>query len=400
MNSPHTRRLLASLALLLAACGSIPERNPVPRDLVDLAQIPGQPRARFWGDEPPPWFDQVAALADERLAIDFAGVTDCEHHYLAVSGGGENGAFGAGLLAGWSEAGTRPEFTIVTGISTGALIAPFAFLGPRHDPALKEIYTTYRTEDLIEERGVLAALGSDAFFDAAPLRKKIGQYVSDAVLTEIAAEHRRGRRLYVGTTNLDAARPVIWDIGAMVQGGRPEQFELVRDVLLASASIPGAFPPVHIKVEAGGVAYDEIHVDGGTTSQVFLLPLGIDWSAVTARLRTRGVPRAYVLRNAALAPRWEAVDPAGLGVIVGRSISSLIRTQGIGDMHRIYLGAMRDGLDYNLATIPDDFDEVSPEFFDPGYMGRLYEVGRGLGRSGEAWRKQPPGVIETSADGG
>jgi predicted acylesterase/phospholipase RssA len=210
------------------------------------------------------------------------------------------------------------------------------------------------------------------------------------MIAAIAAEHRKGRRLFIGTTNLDASRPVMWNIGAIANSADPKAAELIHSVLLASASIPGAFPPVLISVEADGKKYDELHVDGGATTQVFLFPTGTDWRDITRRLRVKGKPDVYVVRNAALDPTYEPVKPA-LVPIAGRSISSLIRTQGIGDMYRIYLTTKRDGLDYHLTYIPPDFKVKSKEPFDLNYMRQLYDVGYEQGRSGKAWRKSPPG---------
>jgi predicted acylesterase/phospholipase RssA len=168
---------------------------------------------------------------------------------LALSGGGPDGAFAAGLLAGWTEASDRPEFEIVTGVSVGALIAPFAFLGPNRDAELSSLMTGIRTEDVLDFRFFGALRGALGVADPAPLRRRLSAVVDNAMLADIARAHRDGRRLLVVTTNIDAARPVLWDMGAIAEAGARQLF---LDVLLASASIPGAFPPVPIVVEAGG----------------------------------------------------------------------------------------------------------------------------------------------------
>lgn len=379
------------VALLgLTGCASVPKRTPLPEEFTGIAQIPGIPKARIWGDEPPPyaeaWFNSTRA----ELEAQYPALLRSQHNYLAISGGGQKGAFGAGLLVGWTAAGNRPEFSMVTGISTGALIAPFAFLGPAYDAQLKEVYTTYSTKDFVKKRNILTAITGDAAASMEPLKALMPKYINQQMLDAIAAEHRKGRRLLVGTTNLDAGRPVIWSIGSIAVSGHPKALELVQKVLLASASIPAAFPPVYIEVEAHGQRYDEIHVDGGAASQVFLYPLGTDWRRVVEKLEVEGTPNVYVIRNASLEPEWKGVKPK-LAPIAGRSISSLIRTQGIGDMYRIYLGAKRDGLDYNLTYIPDDFDEKSKEAFDPEYMGKLFDLGYRLAKHGYPWVKAPPG---------
>lgn len=379
------------LIVLTQGCASVPPRNPIPPEAGTVAKIPGIPYARFWGDEAPPYAKAWFAASDAEVRQRYPDIYGKEHYYLAISGGGENGAFGAGLLVGWSEAGTRPQFTMVTGISTGALTAPFAFLGSEYDQQLKEVYTTYTTKDLVTERGTLEGLTGDAMADTAPLRLLIEKYFNDEVLTAIAAEHRKGRTLSVGTTNLDAQRPVIWNIGRIAASGASNAKELIHDIILASASIPVAFPPVMIEVEANGQRYDEMHVDGGGASQVFLYPLGIDWARVEKKLAVKGIPQVYMIRNSKLDPKWKTIDRK-LAPIASRTIDSLIRTQGIGDMYRIYLGAKRDGLDYHLAYIPADFDEEQKEVFDPEYMGKLFDRGYAMAKQGYPWKTKPPGM--------
>jgi len=382
-----------SISFLLSGCTAIPIRKSLPEELGEAAHIPDIPRARVWGDEKPSYFEEWFAQSREELMNRYPGIMGREHNYLAVSGGGANGAFGAGLLVGWSAAGTRPEFTMVTGISTGALAAPFAFLGPAYDTQLKEMYTTYSTKDLVKMGNILKAISGYSAIDTTPLRNLIAKYINHQIMEAIAAEYRKGRALWIGTTNLDAKRPVIWNIGVIAASGGPEALELIHKVILASASIPAAFPPVFIEVEADGDRYDEMHVDGGTASQIFLYPAGIDWGRVAQRLEVNGTPRAYLIRNSSLEPEWETVSPKILP-IAGQSIVSLIRTQGIGDMYRIYLNCMRDGLDYNPAYIPEDFDPEPSEAFDPVYMGKLFDLGYRLAKEGYPWSKAPPPGFE------
>jgi predicted acylesterase/phospholipase RssA len=358
-----------------------------------MAQISGIPDARIWGDEPPLYMEEKwLSVSQDELEARYAGVMRQEHSYLAISGGGANGAFGAGLLVGWTEAGTRPEFTVVTGISTGALIAPFAFLGPSYDTKLREIYTKYSTRDLIRKHNILTILTGNAVVTTEPLESLLEKYYDNRMMESIAAEHRKGRTLFIGTTDLDAGRPVIWNIGSIAASGDPRALELIHKVIMASSAIPVVFPPVFIEVEASGLRYDEMHVDGGTTSQVFLYPAGLNWRLIAEKLDVRGTPIVYLIRNAFLEPEREAVIPK-LSSIAGRSIGSLIRTQGIGDMYRIYVSAKRDGMDYKLAYIPSSFREKPAEIFDPEYMVKLFDLGYGLAKSGYAWDKAPPGFL-------
>ncbi len=193
-------------------------------------------------------------------------------NYLALSGGGADGAFGVGMLVGWTEAATRPEFDVVTGISTGAMIAPFAFLGSSYDRTLKEAYTTHEPWTIVREGGLSTILGEAALVDNSLLVGLIDQYVTPEVLSAVAREYRRGRRLYIGTTELDAQRPVVWDMGAIAIQGDANALRLFRKVLIASTSIPSVFPPVLFSVHRDGSTYDEMHVDGGVTREVFLFP--------------------------------------------------------------------------------------------------------------------------------
>jgi predicted acylesterase/phospholipase RssA len=376
--------------LFLIACASAPQRNPLPEDLKDIAQIPYIPEARFWGDQMPPHL--LDALEEEKYQIQLRDPESKNNpiNYLALSGGGGNGAFGAGLLVGWTEAGNRPEFRAVAGISTGALAAPFAFLGSNYDGALKDLYTTTSTKEILKKRSWLSIINADAFTHTEPLRKIIADTIDGRVLEQIAIEHSRGRRLFIGTTNLDAERPVIWNIGAIAASGKPNALEVVRNVMLASAAIPGVFPPVYFKVKANDQTFDEIHVDGGAASQVFLYPVTLDLQWMEKQIGLEGEDHIYVIRNSRLEPEWQSVAPRVLP-IVKRSIETLVRTQGIGDLYRIYLGAQRDKMDYNLAYIPSDFHEKPKEEFDPEYMKKLFDLGYSLSRNGYPWAKSPPG---------
>ena len=388
---------LAALAVM-SGCANLPERNPLPLDLTNVAGIPGVPEARFWGDEWPKFSQERMKIFSEADASTkyatiyqrYSAIYKRPHYYLAISGGGANGAFGAGLLAGWTAAGTRPEFTMVTGISTGALTAPFAFLGSAYDDKLKEVYTTISTKDVAAKRNWLAGLTGDSLADTAPMQAVIAKYITQQVVNAIGVEFQKGRRLFIGTANLDAGRSVIWNLGAIAVSDYPRKLELIHDVLRASAAIPIAFPPVVIPVEANGQSYDEMHVDGGTGSQVFVYPAAIDWPQLMKALEVPGKPQVYIIRNAFLDPDYRGVKRTLLP-IASRSIDSLIRTQGIGDLFQIHSLCVRDGNEFNLAYIPSDFTEKPAEGFDPVYMGKLFERGHEMAKGGYPWKKTPPG---------
>ena len=386
---------LAAIVLFLSlfGCAVTPKRNWVPPELTSQAGIEGIPDARFWGDEWPKFsLARFETYTDGDFRKHYDGIYEKPHDYLAISGGGPNGAFGAGLLAGWTASGNRPEFTMVTGISTGALTAPFAFLGPDYDDVLKKVYTTTSTKDILKERKLLSFLFGDSMTDTTPLKALIAKYVTIDIVSAIGREHQRGRRLCVGTVNLDAGRSVIWNIGAIAASDHPHKLELIHDILRASAAIPVIFPPIAITVENNGRQYEELHVDGGTGSQVFVYPAATDWKRITKKLKVQGDPKVYVIRNSFIGTDYKGINRS-LVPIANRSIDSLIRTQGIGDLYQIYALCQRDGNDFNLAYIPAEFTESPKEGFDPVYMGKLYELGFQMAIKGYPWVKTPPGFI-------
>ena len=262
---------LALSLIILQGCATLKPRNPLPQDLESQVKLPGIPGARAWGDEVNESFTRyfLESMKQEKAAFgkDFAKKPGI---FLALSGGGDDGAFGAGVLCGWTAHGDRPQFKLVTGISTGALIAPFAFLGSSYDETLRHLYTGISSQDILRKNSLLTVLWRESLADTKPLANMLERYVDEAMVAEVAAEHKKGRRLIIGTTQLDAQRLVLWDMGAIASSGSPDAVKLFRKIMLTSASIPGAFPPQYIKVEADGNFYEEMHVDGGTTAEVVL----------------------------------------------------------------------------------------------------------------------------------
>ncbi len=387
---------LAVMSVGVVAIGcSTPKRNAVPKEHIRDASPPGMESWRITRDDDlppagPGGRDRVGRLIDQMKA---SGLDRAPIEVLAISGGGENGAYGAGLLCGWSELGTRPTFNVVTGVSTGALTAPFAFLGSDYDEQLKTCYTTLSTSELVTDRGLLEGLGSDALSDPDGLREMLSTQFDEKAYRRMGEEHLKGRRLFVGTTNLDRMEPSYWCLSAIAAEDLPGGRQLALDIILASASIPGVFPPVMIEVVASdGRTYDEMHVDGGVSAQVFTYPVALRLreSEVLGDDR-RGRPTVWVIRNAPLVFRYEQV-PRSLFDIAGRSISGLIRSNGIGDLYRIWITAIRDGFDFRLASIPFDFDVQPSEPFDPVHMKALFERGRSDILTGEAWRDHPPQI--------
>src|SRR5258708_3591585 len=377
----------------VAGCATLPPRNVLPEANAGQIELEGFRNIRFWGDASPRDIEAIARAempktgARPRLQ---AANHQTASNFLAISGGAEDGAFGAGLLVGWSDAGTRPSFDLVTGVSSGALIAPFAFLGHGHDDQLREIFTKYGRKDIFTYN-VKGVLGGSALADDKPLSRLIEKYVDDAFLEEIARERMKGRILLIGTTNLDAQRPVMWDMGriAMTTGGDAKG--LFRKILLASATLPGVFPPVRIQVRVGDQDYGELHVDGGDARQVFLAPSMATFFPSDRKPGDASRQRLYVIRDGKINPEWQPVDEEILSV-TRRSISTLIKNQGIGDLYRIYAATKRDGIDFNLASIPADFSYASDEPFDQRYMIPLFNRGYSLGTHRYSWSKAPPGM--------
>lgn len=401
--------LLGTLCVGLSACSGVPVHHPVPASLSSQAVVSGFPEnIRFWADESPTFADAIlkervdeyrAAHADYYLAHNAYPPLN----YLAISGGANDGAFGAGFLSGWSASGTRPDFEMVTGISTGALIAPFVFIGTKYDDKLHNLYTNTSTTGIFQG-GLFSVLqglsGGLAITDNGPLVKMIDANITPEVMADIAAEHKKGKRLFIATTNMEAQRGVIWDIGAIASSGNPDALRLIRQIILASVSVPGLFAPVFINVQVGDKHYDEIHADGGVVAQVFIYPLKLKRSVLDVFSRYDLDRHLYVLRNGKVVPEY-AEQTLSLVGLTSRSVETFTKYQGLGDLYRLYIAAQRDGLDFNLVNIPDSFDAESKELFDPAYMSKLYDLGYSMGLHAEtAWQKKPPGIDYESETAG
>jgi hypothetical protein len=370
--------ILLILGLAVGAC-SIPTREPaVPVADTERALPLGIGNARFFADsDPRPMIEDAQRAPDREVAALPPGKCLGPAYYLAVSDGGDNGAF---------ETGTRPQFKGVTGVSTGALIAPFAFLGPEYDGPLRDVYTTINPERIYKLRGLTAALFDDAMAATTPLSEVIAKYLDQKLFDAIAAEYRKGRLLLIGTTNLDAQRPVIWNIGAIAASGHPGALDLIRKILRASAAVPGAFQPVLIDVELDGKKYQELHVDGGAIAQLFLYPPSIE----LGQLKIKRERHAYIIRNGRLDPDYAPSERRTLG-IAGRAINTMLAASGHNDVLRVYFISQRDGVDYNLEYIGRDFQAPEKKAeFDQAFMRALYDDGRREGQAGPRWHKVPP----------
>ena len=389
---PLILALLTALVFLSQGCMALHVRQPLPEHLMDQAEVADLPGIRAWGDTLSESLEKSAIESIRQEMAANHGKLEPEANFLALSGGGGDGAFGAGILCGWTEAGTRPRFKLVTGISTGALIAPFAFLGPEYDATLK-VYTMVTQEEIFRRRSLLTVLWRDSLADTGPLANLIAKYIDEPLLQAVAAEHQRGRRLFIGTTQFDAQRLVIWNMGAIAASGHPEALTLFRKILLASASIPGFFPPQYVKVEAGGRHYEEMHVDGGAMAQVILYEDALkpfaDMDKIQEIKMTGRAKTLYIIRNGHVKPNWEKVRPR-LAPITSRAIATLIQSQGIGDLYRLFTFARRDRMDFNLAAIPEDFPSPPSEMFNQSYMNQVFDLAFAMARKGYPWKKYPP----------
>jgi predicted patatin/cPLA2 family phospholipase len=366
---------VALAAVLLTACASV-ERIPYTQQEQELAIIPGIPDARVWADDP--------ALA-RRNPITNIRPGD-NPAILALSGGGADGAFGAGLLNGWTQRGDRPRFTIVTGASAGALIAPFAFLGPQYDSVLADVFSSGAFEGFLKFQGVRGLFGT-SLFEAAPLRQLIAKHVTPDVIEAVAREYRAGRRLFIVSTQLDAQRTAIWDMGAIASSVDPRAPELFRQVIEASASIPGIFSPVLIDVEAQGKRFAEMHVDGGIISNVLVIPEAMLLS--NKPIAPSGVrPRIYVILNSKLGPYFDVV-PANTVRIAVRAFETSVRANTRNTLLASYEFIRRRNWTLTLAAIDDSFPSQASAGFDTAYMKGLFEFGVEQGRTGAAWRRGP-----------
>jgi len=367
---------LALAALALAGCSTAPRVPYTQQEQAD-AVIPGIPGARLWADDP--------AIGSGRRSV-VSRVKAQQPIVLALSGGGADGAFGAGLLTGWSARGTRPQFTFVTGASAGALIAPFAFLGPAYDETLRSVFASGEMANLLQSDG-LAGLFGTGLFKAAPLRDLIARHVDAELLAAVAREYQAGRRLYVVTTNLDAQRTAIWDMGKIATSGDPGALELFRNVLTASASIPGVFSPVLIDVETQGRRFAEMHVDGGVTTNVLVLPEAVLVSG-TPVFPPDARPKVYVVMNGKLTPDFEVVRASTLPIVT-RSFETSVRANTRNTLLASYQFAKSRHWDFNVISLDPDYPKPASIGFDQAYMQQLFEYGYQRGRSGILWQSTP-----------
>ncbi|MCB2111047.1 MAG: patatin-like phospholipase family protein [Defluviimonas sp.] len=370
--------MLPFLVAFIASCAT-PERTPYTLADQMAAEVPGYKEIRFYADMP------AAELAGQRDHFLPTGLgADGRASWLALSAGGAGGAFGAGVLIGWSERGDRPAFDLVTGVSAGALLAPFAFVGPSADRELASLFTAASVERLNRSRSLLAGVFGQGALPSKELRALIDAHLDDALVERIAARHRAGARLLIVTTNLDAQRSVVWDIGAIAASDRPDRVRLIGDVLEASASIPAIFPPVRIAVTGNDRAFEELHADGGAMRQVYLLPEAYQPDTTLGGLR----PDIHVIVNAELAPRFNVIPQQSIR-IAERALESLEKSNASDIVTDLAEFARRNRATFRLAYIDRAIPSNRRIPFDPNYMQAAFALGQVKGRAG-AWEAGPP----------
>src|ERR1700719_1135222 len=360
----------------LAGCSSLP-RAPYTASDAASARALNVNELRRYTDEPAATF-----LKEPPVSLHAGPVS-----YLALSGGGADGAYGAGVLNGWTTAGMRPKFTVVSGVSTGGLIAPFAFLGPAYDATLRDVYTSGIAESLLDTPSILNALFGSGLFGNTRLRELVARYVDQNMLAAIAEEHAKGRDLLIVTTDLDTQRTVIWDMGRIATIGSPQALGLFRDVTAASASIPVVFPPMLIDAEANGRRVQEMHVDGGVTAPVLTLPEAflLRNGAFARGLRMN----IYVLVNDKVERDFQLVRNSTID-IAARASALVTKTQIRSVLYETYDFARRNNFGFNLTYVDRDVPSPGSFGFETSYMRSLYQYGYDKARSGDFWTKAPP----------
>ena len=299
---------------------------------------------------------------------------------LALSGGGADGAFGAGALVGLTNAGARPQFSVVTGVSAGALLAPYAFLGPEWDKQLTDAYTSGSAEHRLQPRGLGVTFDSSVY-RGRPLEELVGHYLSDELLQAVAREAASGRLLLVATTNVDTGETVIWDLGSIAMNGGPSAKTLFRDVLVASASVPGMFPPVIIRIQDTGGDYSEAHVDGTATVPFIVPPTLLQ----LPRDAANGSPTTvYVLVDGRLSQEPMPIR-LRFGTILSRSISAGLTHMTKTTLELTATTAQQQGASLQYSAIPAAYPNLASFDFRASTMRSLFRYGHDCAYAGRLW---------------
>lgn len=383
------------MTLVISGCAKKLIHKPLDKKeyaAIDFSDAGGE--ERWWGDTKPPFLVEGLKLQAEILKKRFPSAVSAKKEdapqlsTLTISGGGADGAFGAGLLVGWTKSGERPEFQMVTGTSTGAIIAPFAFLGAKYDSVLLEIYSQLTKDKVYESQLLSGIFGGASIADNTFLQQQIEKYITLELIEEIALEHEKARNLFIVTTHFDTMRPMIWHIGGIAAKRNIESVKLIRKIMLASAAIPILFPPVAFDREKDGKHFTELHIDGGVTRNAFSYPAQISMPEIEKIQGLTFNRNVYVIHNGNNKLPYSPA-PVDLIGIASRTTLGLLQDKVNSDIERIYYISQRDGIKFNMIEIPDYFVADRAIDFDPKYMNDLLDLGVKIGIRGSFWNHKP-----------
>ncbi|WP_102313281.1 patatin-like phospholipase family protein [Vibrio cyclitrophicus] len=390
MNRLISSGLTVALSFLVVACSSPHTLDVrVNKDnykdvIVEDASSVEEP-LRIWASEAP---DFLYSADDQTTPITVSGD---QLNILALSGGGANGAFGAGILIGLEESGQLKDYSIVTGISAGALMAPFVFIGGDAFSKMKKVMLNINDKSVLGKKNFLNTVFKDAFTDGEHLYQFIAEAFPEPMIEQIATQHRSGKRLFIGTTHFDSGELVIWNVGAIANSDMPNKSELIYKVLAASASIPGVFPPQFINVEHEGVIFEELHVDGGLATQVFFNPSNFDYQQISDSLGLETSPQLDIIRNGSLKAPYHSLRDKGLD-LVAKSVSSLTLAQTRGDLYRMKYICEINNIDMQFTYMEHDFSYAkrTKDMFAEHYLLTIYKYGYHKATRGKPWVTELP----------
>ncbi|MGZ9899338.1 patatin-like phospholipase family protein [Shewanella gaetbuli] len=384
------------LTLLLSACSSVHTlENRVTEDNyqdVTIAQFQNDSAEqqvvepfRFWAG------DNSNFLYSEATNTTPLTVKGDRLNALVLSGGGAKGAYGAGIVNGLYDSQQLNDYSIVTGISAGSLIAPFVFIGGDEIAHLKQVMLGINDKLVIGKKNFLNTLFKDAFTNGEKMYEFIEATFDDEMIAKIAEQHRAGRRLFIGTTQFDSEQLSIWNLGSIANSDMPNKNQLIHQVLAASASIPGVFPPQFIKVHYKGQQFEELHVDGGMAAQMFFEPINTDFDKINQALGLTKKPNVDVIRNGVFNMPYEAQPDKGVALLT-RSLKSLTVMQSKGDLYKMLYFSKVKNYDVNFTSIEKSFDAEpsTKDMFDQDYMQAIYQYGYDKGVSQNLWDKKLP----------
>ncbi|WP_191117468.1 patatin-like phospholipase family protein [Vibrio campbellii] len=372
---------IALVVFLLFGCSSAPERRA---DTVTFSDAPlNISGSRFW-------YNGKYYMESYDLGLEFETMMNGRPkseplNYLALSGGGIDGAFAVGILNSWSEKGSRPDFDMVTGVSTGAIIAIYAFLGQEYDEELKLYYTKTQVEEIFERNSIFSIFRENSLVDTAGFSDKVRTAINKDLVEEIANKRSEGKLLFIGTTSLDNQSLAVWDIGRIAQENTVESVALIQDIIIASSAIPGVFPAKLFDIETKNGDYDELHVDGGISKQVFFLPKWFEIFDFKDREQV-----VYVIRNGRLNERFESTENNIVNIST-RSMETMIKNQSNSDVIDIYNLSSSINVEFKLAYVENDYEYTLSTVGEVSdYMNYLYYYGYEKMNTERIWLSRPP----------